>query len=99
MAHWRSARLTTVVRCGPPFIAYDYFAENAAGILAGIFLIRSDGSDAHALVLDVNALDPSWSPRGTRLLYATGDTRGCIIWVVNADGSNQRRLITVGLPC
>ena len=103
-AHHRRAVRPVVPRLGtiiprrlPPFIAYDYYGQNTAGI----FLIRSDGSDAHALVLDVNAAEPSWSPRGTRLLYTTGDiTRGCIIWVVNADGSDQRRrVVSVGLPC
>jgi len=102
-AHHRRAVRPVVPRLGkiiprrlPPFIAYDYYGQD----VAGVFLIRSDGSDPHALVLDVNAAEPSWSPRGTRLLYATGDlARGCIIWVINADGSNQRRLVSVGLPC
>jgi dipeptidyl aminopeptidase/acylaminoacyl peptidase len=85
----------------PPFIAYDWnnLEQNEQNV-AGIFLIKPDGSDPHALVLDVNAIEPSWSPRGTRILYSTGDlTRGCIIWVINPDGSDQRPVISVGLPC
>ncbi len=70
----------------PPFIAYDSY---------GIFLMKADGSDSHQVgpVLGPDAVttpaEPSWSPRGTRILYQVG----CAIWVMKANGSDRRLVI------
>ncbi len=73
----------------PPFIAYDSASQD--GTTGGIFLIKPDGSDSHLVgpLLPYFAEEPSWSPSGSRILYQTG----CAIWVMNADGSNQRLLV------
>lgn len=76
----------------PPFIAYD----SADSENQGISLMRGDGSDSHAISsLPAYAGEPSWSPAGTRILFTTG----CAIGVANADGSNQRTLISAGDEC
>lgn len=92
----------------PPFIAFDWYSASPAGLSRAIFLMNPDGSDPHALSpLPQYASNPSqfssmpsWSPAATRILVATC----CSIWVMGADGSNQRRLTnrngqaTVGQP-
>ena len=38
--------------------------------------------------------DPAWSPDGTKLLFTTADD----IWVINSDGTNQRRVTNNSVP-
>jgi Tol biopolymer transport system component len=80
----------------PPFIAYDHVGPgNSGGFVFGIFLMRPDGSDSHAIgSLPAYALEPSWSPAGTRILFTTG----CVVRVASADGSNQRAVIPAHVP-
>jgi Tol biopolymer transport system component len=39
---------------------------------------------------------PSWSPDGTRLAYAAIDASGSAIWTMRADGTDRRRITTLG---
>jgi uncharacterized protein YjdB len=39
---------------------------------------------------------PSWSLDGTRLAYAASDGSGSAIWTMRADGTDRRRLTTLG---
>ena len=75
----------------PPFIVYDVYGNGT-----GIFLMKPDGSDSHQVgpVLPDGALEPSWSPRGNRILFQSG----CAIWVMNADGSHPR-VVVPGTGC
>ena len=54
--------------------------------------MRADGTDRRRLTRSrIDEYAPAWSPGGTRIAY----TRGFVgdVWVMNADGSNKRRLV------
>jgi Tol biopolymer transport system component len=55
--------------------------------------MNADGSG----VVDVSNnpaydFDPDWSPDGTRLVFTSGRSLNYDLFVMNADGSNQRSL-------
>jgi Tol biopolymer transport system component len=64
--------------------------------VTAVFTIQTDGTGEHALT-DGEALEgyPSWSPDGSRIAYAAGDE----LWVMNADGTDQRVVTDCRLPC
>ena len=63
----------------------------------GLYLIRPDGTDMH-LLLEGDAEYPSWSPDGDALVFMSlgfppGSSSSAFdVWLVNADGTNLRRL-------
>ena len=66
----------------------------------GIFVVKADGSGQTALATD-QAFNPSWSPDGKRIAfhrvvdpseYWQGRPCTMRVWVMNADGSGERRL-------
>ena len=61
-----------------------------------IFVRSLDGSGAQQLTHGEGPgsgrYDPDWSPDGTKIAF-TGPGPGTDIWVMNADGSNQTRLL------
>ena len=77
------------------------FLHQAGG--NAIYVVRPDGTELHRVadVFGSSAGEPVWSPDGTRILYTNGvnsgvprygGTFGQEIFVVNADGSGERRL-------
>lgn len=70
------------------------------GDRADIYAINADGSDLTRLTdnSDLPGNWMSWSPDGTRIVYMTGREFGCSyygcnqLYVMNADGSNKRKL-------
>ncbi len=62
-----------------------------------IFTMNADGSDIRQLTDDeFSSSDPAWSPDGQQIAFATA--RGApvgsdALWVMDADGSNQRPLV------
>lgn len=60
-----------------------------------VWTIRSDGSESTQLTEDAthrNSDDPSWSPDGKQILFSTGRSGRNELWVMDADGSNERKL-------
>lgn len=60
-----------------------------------VWVINSDGTESKQLTEDCthrNSDDPSWSPDGKKILFSTGRSGRNELWVMDADGSNEKRL-------
>ena len=65
-----------------------------------IYVMEANGSNAHHITSGFDADGaPVWSPDGTKLLFLRGDGggEGLELFVMDADGSNQRQLTFCGL--
>lgn len=58
-------------------------------ICDSVYVINRDGTGNTRLTDCANFAGFSWSPDGTRIVYATADGQ---IWLMNADGSSNRQL-------
>src|SRR5262249_53101721 len=58
-----------------------------------LYMMDADGSRQIQLTKTLNAFNPSWSPRGNRIVFYTdtGDHRDQIM-VIGADGADEKRL-------
>jgi TolB protein len=76
-------------------------ASLAFGTVASdIFVMDADGGSPRRIVSSLIAADgsyenadPAWSPDGRRLLFTRSTEGGDEVWVVDADGSDERELI------
>jgi Tol biopolymer transport system component len=67
-----------------------------------IYVMNLDGSGLRRLTDELDSTNGllAWSPDGTRIAYTTGRDFGCNffgcvrLWVMNADGTNKRRVST-----
>ncbi len=86
---------------GEPWILFEWYRDGKD--TKDLFLVRPDGSDAHAIVTDVPGEHKaaSWSPDGTRIAFVVRDaeTPDGSIWTANADGSGAKRLFDGGDAC
>jgi len=57
----------------------------------GLWLMKPDGSNAHALT-NKDDIDPSWSPDGSMISFASSRAGTRQLFVMNADGSNIRQV-------
>lgn len=77
-------------------IAFWSGIENQYG---QIWIIKSDGTGSKQLTEDCghrNSDDPSWSPDGKKILFSTGRSGRNELWVMDADGSNEKRVSHIG---
>ena len=58
----------------------------------GIRIMNADGSDQKILI-PVGAESLAWSPDGSRIAFVSQAGEGTDIWVMNADGTNQMKLL------
>lgn len=73
-------------------IAFWSGIENQYG---QIWVINSDGTGSKQLTEDCghrNSDDPSWSPDGKKILFSTGRSGRNELWVMDADGENERKV-------
>lgn len=61
----------------------------------GVYVVDRDGSDIKPLDTKGGSCRPHWSPEGKKIAYVSSkaDRKGDI-WLMNADGSDKRRLTT-----
>jgi Tol biopolymer transport system component len=60
-----------------------------------IWVINSDGTGSKQLTEDCshrNSDDPSWSPDGKEILFSTARSGKPELWVMDADGNNEKRV-------
>lgn len=60
-----------------------------------IWTINSDGTGSKQLTensLHRNSDDPSWSPDGKKIIFSTGRSGRNELWVMDADGENERKI-------
>jgi Tol biopolymer transport system component len=79
------ATASTTVSDVEPWVAYTFYSPTDEP--EGVSLVHADGSDDHEILAELPypALNPDWSPDGTRLavqIYSRDS-----IWIANADGS------------
>lgn len=90
----------TVSTSGEPkaqFPPIAFSACDASGV-SQIVLAESDGSHQQIITQGPNpSWFPAWSPDGTRLLFVRELGGAPQLWVMNADGSEPRGLVTSGV--
>ncbi len=60
-----------------------------------VWVINSDGAGSRQLTEDCshrNSDDPSWSPDGKKIIFSTGRSGRNELWVMDADGSNEKKV-------
>ena len=78
------------------------FVADGISSASGIWVMNPDGSDRRQLTGttdNTRDFNPSWSPDGSQIVFMKWVNSGAWqseIFLMNADGSNQRRLIRVG---
>jgi TolB protein len=69
------------------------FCAGASTFARDIYVVNSDGSDFTRLTSGVgNNVYPAFSPNGHKIVFTSNRTGTSQVWLMNADGSNQRQL-------
>jgi TolB protein len=99
LASGRARRLTSDGGRAPAWslrgrIAFTRGGSPSRPGTGAVYTVRPGGSGLRLLAR--RASNPSWSPRGTRLVVVRPLRTLTRLWVVRADGSRLRRMITPG---
>ncbi len=78
------------------------FSSDRSGSYFQVYTMRADGSDVRqvGVVPGNNAMYPRYSPNGSRIAFMRASVTAPLcqwnwdVWLMNADGSNQRRVTT-----
>jgi TolB protein len=63
-------------------------------LVAQIFTMRSDGTSAQQLTASTSpAFSPAWAPDSTEIAFVRQTPQADEIWLMDADGGRQRRLV------
>jgi Tol biopolymer transport system component len=69
------------------------FCAGTSTFARDIYVVNSDGSDLTRLTSGVgNNVYPAFSPNGHKIAFTSNRTGTSQVWLMNADGSNQRQL-------
>jgi len=91
-------------------VVYDRYDAKAVPATSGLYTVAVGGgapqliaaSNVGSSAGDSSLADPAWSPDGSRIAYADYKNQqsqsfgGDEIWIMNSDGTGQRRLVSVG---
>jgi hypothetical protein len=86
-------------------IAYTIYSGNPSDYLGTsgrpqgrmqVVLANQAGADAREVTFEGDNLDPAWSPDGSQIAFMSNRDGGFDLWVMNADGSNQRQITHTG---
>src|SRR5580765_535401 len=69
------------------------FCAGPSTFARDIYVVNSDGSDLTRLTSGAgNNVYPAFSPNGRKIVFTSNRTGTSQVWLMNADGSNQRQL-------
>lgn len=84
---------TPSVRSLPPATGRILFvAVEPEASVSSMFVMNADGSAVSKLIGTGGRDEPAWSSDGTQIAFLKNSGRATGIWVMDADGSNERRI-------
>lgn len=79
-----------------PNVINTYDATQLGAPKNQIFVMNSNGLNKKQLTISGDNNDPSWSPDGQKIVFISNRTGSAEVWIMNKDGSGQRRLTETG---